>query len=337
MAGRILVIKLSALGDVIQALAAMRPIRQAHPDAEITVLTTPPFAGLLTASGLVDRVETDGRPRSLGGHLALVRRLRKARYERVYDLQTSSRSAAYFHALRPNPPQWSGVARGCSHPQRRPDRDDLHSLDRMADQLHDAGIAPAYPIGAAPMPDLTFAVEAARRGWPTVAERFALASPFVLLVPGAAPSRPDKMWPVENYAALARMLSGRGYAIGVVGGPAEAPLAAAILAAVPSAVDLVGRTDLLDVAGLGVEAAAAVGNDTGPAQVIAYAGAPTVMLFSRASEPSLCLPRGRAAALRKDDLADVTPAEALAALDALLEGPPGPQSPSKRRRGRAAP
>ncbi len=318
MAGRILVIKLSALGDVVQALAPMRAIRAAHTDAEITVLTTPPYAPLLAASGLADKVDTDGRPKGPLGHLALYRRLRRARYDRVYDLQTSDRSSSYFQALWPRRPEWSGIARGASHPQRRPDRDDLHSLDRLADQLHDAGIAPAYPIGQAPMPDLSFAVDAARGDSASVAERFGLARPFVLLIPGAAATRPDKMWPVDRYAEIAQALTRRGYAIGIVGGPQEAPLAAAIRRAVPQAVDLAGRTSLLDIAGLGVEAAAAIGNDTGPAQVIAYAGAPTVMLFSRASEPSLCLPRGRTTAVRKDDLAEVSPDEVLAALDGLL-------------------
>ncbi|MBW3560530.1 MAG: hypothetical protein KY449_12355, partial [Proteobacteria bacterium] len=57
--GRILVIKLGALGDVVLALAALHRIRQAHPEAEITALTTPAYAHLLGASPYVDRVETD--------------------------------------------------------------------------------------------------------------------------------------------------------------------------------------------------------------------------------------------------------------------------------------
>ena len=52
MAGlnRILVIKLAALGDMVQAFAPMARIRQAHPEAEITLLTTPPYAALAAAS-----------------------------------------------------------------------------------------------------------------------------------------------------------------------------------------------------------------------------------------------------------------------------------------------
>ena len=109
---KILVIKLGALGDFVLAMAAMRKIREAHPDDDITLLTTPPFEPLARASGWFDAVETDGRPKGWLGEFGLVHRLRRARYDRVYDLQTSSRSSAYFRFLQPRP-QWSGIARGC--------------------------------------------------------------------------------------------------------------------------------------------------------------------------------------------------------------------------------
>ena len=47
---KVLVIKLGALGDFVQALAAMAHIRAAHPKARITLLTTPEFEGLARAS-----------------------------------------------------------------------------------------------------------------------------------------------------------------------------------------------------------------------------------------------------------------------------------------------
>ena len=63
---RILVIKLSALGDFVLALAAMKKIRQAHPKAHITLLTTPPFEALAKASPYFNAVWTDGRPSTVG-------------------------------------------------------------------------------------------------------------------------------------------------------------------------------------------------------------------------------------------------------------------------------
>src|SRR6185312_13797175 len=53
---RVLVIKLGALGDFVQALRAMAEIRRAHPKASITLLTTPPYAELADASGWFDAI-----------------------------------------------------------------------------------------------------------------------------------------------------------------------------------------------------------------------------------------------------------------------------------------
>ena len=117
---KILVIKLSALGDFVLALAAMKKIRQAHPKAHITLLTTPPFEALAKASPYFNAVATDGRPEGFPEWMTLRRRLRAANFNRVYDLQTSSHTNRIFQLLRPNPPAWSGVAFGCSLPHRNP-------------------------------------------------------------------------------------------------------------------------------------------------------------------------------------------------------------------------
>src|SRR3954462_6397048 len=95
-AQRILVIKLSALGDFVLALAAMKKIRQAHPKAHITLLTTPPFEALAKASPYFNAVFTDGRPKGFAEWMALRRRLRAAKYDKVYDLQTASQTNRIF-------------------------------------------------------------------------------------------------------------------------------------------------------------------------------------------------------------------------------------------------
>ena len=303
---RILVIKLAALGDVVLAFAAMRRIRDAHPGAQITLLTTPPYEGLARASGLFDQVETDGRPRRVAALLAMLRRLRRARYDLVYDLQTSSRSSGYFYALWPRPPRWSGIAAGCALPHANPDRDRMHTLERQADQMKAAGIwddAPTAP-GTAPPPDLGFML---RADDPRLApERFGLTPPYALLIPGASPHRPEKRWPAAGYGQLAAALEREGLRVALVGGAAEAGLAEAIGAQAPGVVNLTGQTDFAQVAALAAHADLVVGNDTGPTHLAAAAGAPTLVLFSQASDPALCAPRGRRVSVlrvsRLDDL-----------------------------------
>jgi len=303
---KILVIKLSALGDFVLALAAMKKIREAHRKAHITVLTTPPFEALAKTCPYFNAVETDGRPESFAQWMALRKRIRAAAYDRVYDLQTSAHSNRIFQALRPHPPVWSGIAFGCALPHKNPLRNAMHTLERQADQLMYAGIWPDAPTepGTAPAPDLSWIW----RGQP--AERPVAGGvkprPYVIFVPGGSAHRPEKRWPVEKYGELARILYAKGFDIVVIGGPQETPLAHRIQREAPRTRDLTGRTDFARIAMLGAKAALAVGNDTGPLHLAAAAGAPTVVLFSSASDPALSAPRGRVAVLKSERLADLT-------------------------------
>jgi ADP-heptose:LPS heptosyltransferase len=318
---RILVIKLGALGDFVLAMAAMPKIREAHPNAHLTLLTTPPFAPLAKASGWFDEIDTDGRPSGLIAEARMLLRLRKARYDRVYDLQTSSRSSAYFQFLRPNPPEWSGIAKGCSHPHANPRRDFMHTLERQADQLKFAGIWPDAPIepGTAPPPDLSFMVGAGP----------ARARPYALLVPGGSAHRLDKRWPVERFAELAKVLRAKGLEVIVIGGPQETPLADVM----GEVTDLTGKTDFAQIAALGARAALAVGNDTGPLHLAAAAGAPTIALFSDASDPALCAPRGKVRVLHSPSLGDLPVSAVADAAEALrLQAGPAASGSGKSRK-----
>jgi ADP-heptose:LPS heptosyltransferase len=315
---KILVIKLSALGDFVLALAAMKKIREAHAKAHITLLTTPPFEALAKASPYFNAVDTDGRPESFPEWMALRRRLRAAGYDRVYDLQTSSQSNRIFQLLRPGPPAWSGIAMGCSLPHRNRLRDQMHTLERHADQLMYAGIWPDAPTapGTAPPPDLSWVLaQAPGERPPTVGVK---PKPYVMFVPGGAQHRPEKRWPVEKYGELARILYARGFDVVIIGGPQESELAHAIQREVPRARDLTGRTDFARVAVLGARASMAVGNDTGPLHLAAAAGARTVVLFSGASDPALSAPRGKVVVLQADKLSDLSVAKVAQAAASLL-------------------
>ena len=272
---RILVIRLGALGDFVMSFGPFAAVRAHHPGAEITLLTTAPFARLAAAAPWFDRVEIDERPAwwNLGGLLRLRRRL--AGFDIVYDLQTSGRSSAYF--LLAGRPRWSGTAPGCSHPQAGPERRRMHTIERQRDQLRLAGITEF------PAPDLSFLVN---RPVPALPDRFAL------LVPGASAHRPGKRWPAAEYGALAAILAGRGIAPVVIGGPDEAAIASQIVAACPAALDLTGQTALLDIFAIAARAAFVVGNDTGPTHIATAAGCPAVVLFSADSDPAMTAPRG---------------------------------------------
>ncbi len=286
----ILVIKHGALGDIVLALPAMAGIRAAHPGGRITLLTTAPYAALLGASPWFDGIMRDTRPSAwnLPGLLALRRQLRG--FAMVYDLQTSARSSRYF-ALA-GKPRWSGIAKGCALPHADPERNHIHTRERLAGQLLGAGI-PALPAPAL--------------GWLTGADisRFNLPASFVLLVPGAAAHRPEKRWP--HFAALAPQLALPSV---VVGAPGEG-------AGIPG-LDLTGQTSLLELAAITARASLAIGNDTGPMHLAAALGIRSLVLFSAASNPALTAPRYPDGAwpiiLSAQALSDLPVAQILAAL-----------------------
>ena len=300
---RILVIKLGALGDFVLAMGPAASIRAHHPHAEITLLTAPAFADLAKAAPYFDRVWLDDRP-SWARPWALWRLRRKifrAGFTRVYDLQTSDRSGLYFHLLWPSRPQWSGIASGSSHPHANPDRDSMHTIDRQAEQLRMVGIE------RVPAPDLSWATGDV--------QRFNLPKKFLLLVPGGAPHRPAKRWPAGRFAQIANLAARRGVTPVVLGGLAERAIGASILNTVPQARDLTGKTGFGDIVALGRLALYALGNDTGPMHLVVASGCPATVLYSHESDPGLTAPRGpRVTILRRPDLAQLSVEDVAATL-----------------------
>lgn len=294
----VLVIKLSALGDFVLAMGAMKAVRRHHPSAHITLLTTPPYAEFAAASPYFNTVETDGRPRDVKGTRALLKRIRKANYDIIYDFQTSGRTANYFKALNlpgRSPPLWSGHAAGAAFVHDNPQRGSMHSIDRLAEQLAIAGLAPpgGWTPETLPMPDLSWI--RARFGNPPRLrpEYFGLTRPYMLLIPGASAHREAKRWPEARYGELARRLADAGVQPVIIGGTAEGRIAHAIAKAEPRAKNIVTRTDFFQICTLAEEAAFVVGNDTGPMHMATLAGAPGIALFATdESDPDKAAPRG---------------------------------------------
>ena len=292
----ILVIKLGALGDFIQALGPMPEIRRRHAYDHITLLTTHRYAELASETKLFDDILIDRRPKALDlkGWLALRRTLQRRRFDRVYDLQTSDRSGIYAWLFRPGRmPEWSGIVWRCSHPHANCERDRQHTMERQAEQLLMAGI---YPVSVVPLLPPAGSLPAELVG-----------KSFAILIPGSSPRHLAKRWPARHYAALAVRLKCAGYLPVLVGVHGEAPLGRAICEVCPEALDLIGRTDVVALAALARVAALTVGNDTGATHVAAAGGKPVVVLFSRASDPNLCAPRGKIVqVLIEPNLADLS-------------------------------
>ncbi len=298
--GNILVIKLGALGDFIQALGPMQAIRRHHPQSRITLLTTKPFAALARECGAFDDVWIDTRPRwhSVGGWLALRARLNGGAFARVYDLQNNDRTGFYLRLFSPRP-EWVGAAAGASHRNTDPARTGGTALAGHRQTLKLAGIDNVVPD------DFSWV----KTSPDDLLHGKGITPPYVLLVPGASPRHPEKRWPAARFGAVAAWLHGRGYRPVILGTEAEKPLAREIKTLCPEAADLTGQTSIPEIAVLARGAAAALANDTGPAHVISAAGCPVAVLFSRHSLPYRHAPEGNHVTVIREDILDTLAAE----------------------------
>ncbi len=296
---KILVIKLGALGDFIQALGPMAAIRRHHPQDKIVLLTTKPFESFAESCGYFDGVIVDERPGVL--NLPAWRRLKKTlnveKFTRVYDLQNNDRTGFYFK-LFARKPEWVGIAPGASHRNDDPDRSKGHAFDGHVQTLRLAGINDVR------IDTLEWMQENV--------SSFSLRKPYVLLVPGSAPARPEKRWPAEHYGRLAQVLVQLGFQPVLIGGPADIDPAEKIMRACPEALNLAGQTSLQQIAGIARGAATAIGNDTGPMHLIAATGCPCLVLFSKTSNPVKHAPMGaNVTVILESDLKNLAPEKIL--------------------------
>lgn len=300
---KILVIKLGALGDIILAMEAFHAIRTSHPGAHITLLTREPFVKLTSHMPWFDGVVADANPKlwQIGVIVGFRRQLRAAGYTRVYDLQGNDRSGFYFKLMKPDPPEWCGTAKGCSHRRHDHRKDPVPATERLLRFLESVDVPRAGP------PELGWL------GGPV--DGLPLPDRYVILIPGCAPQHPHKRWPAPHFAALARMLAEKGIGTVAVGTGVDAEVIAGIQKHAPSVVSLAGKTDIGQLAEVARRAAGAVGNDTGPIHIAAIVGVPTLSLMSGKSDPLRMIPRGPDVGfLQKEDLADLSPEEVMKSL-----------------------
>ena len=282
--GRVLVVRLGALGDVVNALVFATAIKQHRPDTFVGWAVHDLALPLVDGHPDVDRVhrwKRGGGPRELA---RLVRELRAERYELAVDLQRLAKSAAVARAS--GAPRVLGYDRArakehswlltTEHVARATGREPAHMVEQYLDFARHLGVdRPRARHRLPPDP----AAEAWAEG--LLAE---LGGAPLLLNLGA--TKPANRWAPERFGELARRLSReRPIPLVLTGGPAERQAADAALAAageLPALHDLVGRTSLRQLAALAARARGMLSADTGPMHLAAAVGTPVVALFGAA-------------------------------------------------------
>lgn len=297
---RILIIKPSALGDVVHGLPILHGLRTVYPAAHIAWMIRPAYADVIRGHRALDEIiEFDrkhfGRVgRSWSATRDFVRwiiDLSRRRFDLVVDLQGLFRSGFFALASRARRRIGPGNAREFSwffYSQRvRPAPGVIHAVDRnyqFAVPLGFAHIRPTFdlPIGLPAREAVTARL---------VAAGVATDRPVGVLVPGSAWA--SKRWPADRFARVAERLAARGLAVVLSGAPNEADVAAAVRAACRAPlIDWVGATGLKEAMALLERAAVVVCNDSGPMHIAAALGRPMVAIFGP-TDPARTGPFGR--------------------------------------------
>jgi heptosyltransferase-2 len=105
---------------------------------------------------------------------------------------------------------------------------------------------------------------------------------FIALMPGAE-FGPAKRWPGEKYAALARAMMAKGFAVALLGSGNDAAVTAEIATLAPGVLDLAGKTRLEDAIDLIAAARLAVSNDSGLMHIAAAVDTPVVAIYGSTS------------------------------------------------------
>ncbi len=279
---RILLIKLSSFGDVIQALPTLEALRSLYPKGRLTWLVEDTYAPVLAGHPALDEVWPVPRPRlgngrwreNLGEILKAARRLRAEPFDLVIDLQGLMKSAIWVALAQSDRKLGYDQTREMSYlaltERLTPLDPETHAVLRYLNVTRYLG-APAEPprfrLGLSLPEDLGHLVS------PDTGD------PLAVLHPGAR--WVTKLWPEACWARLAGWLvREKGFQVAITGSSSDRDLVEAIVAqAEGPLLNLAGRTSLAELAALLKKARVAVTTDTGPMHLAAALGTPVVALF----------------------------------------------------------
>ncbi len=292
---RILVVRLSALGDVLHALPAVEALRRERPDARIDWIVEDRAAALIEHHGAVDHVHVVPRarwraararpwrwPALAFGVARLLLRLWKARYDASLDFQGNLKSGLW--SLFSGAPIRFGFATGevregngfLTNRHVRTAGSDPHHVERGLALVAAAVGRRSLEFVRSPVPRTDRA-----RVWVDAALATAgvPSRGFAVLHPGTSGFGSFKRWPAERFGRLSRRLAESSLRTVVTIGPGEDSIGADVARASDGTAVVLSPPDLDSLAELISRVAVFVSADTGPLHIAAGAGVPVVALF----------------------------------------------------------
>ncbi|WP_378950867.1 lipopolysaccharide heptosyltransferase II [Pelosinus sp. sgz500959] len=279
----ILIVKLSAIGDVIHALPVAHALKKKYPNSRITWVVEKPAYDLLTNNPDIDEIIIFDKPKfkSIAGLLTngytFAKELKACQFDLAIDLQGLFKSAAISYLSGATQRLVYCNARELSHfiGQRIcGEHEQGHVVERYLDVARhlnckiDEVVFPLYITELEAKKTVMIANHAGLR----------LENPYIVLAPGT--NWPSKCWPTTHFAELVDKLYDCNLIPVIVGGPNDQRLAQEIIAntKVPP-IDLTGKTTMKQLAYLIKGSQTFIGGDTGPMHLAVAVGAKVVTLF----------------------------------------------------------
>jgi len=275
---RILLIKLTSLGDLIHALPALTDLHWAHPDLKVDWLIDENFSEIASWHPAVGEIFTTnhrqwkkGLVSALGPIYKLIKKLQKTKYDLVIDGQGNFKSALLTLFMRGPKAGFDkhSVRERIAHlayQRRYPASKTVHAIDRLR-QLF--ALALNYPSPVSP-PD--FLIDRDRLVRPSLT----LPSPYLVFIHNA--SWKTKLWSEKSWVEMIQKATARGYPVVLPWGNEEERMRAVRLAIKPQVIVL-PKLSLSEMGYVLAHAKACVGMDTGLSHLVAALNIPSLTLY----------------------------------------------------------
>ena len=298
----ILIIKHGSLGDIAQASGAIQDIFDFHKGDNIYLLTTKPYFNLFKKNPHLKDTILDKRLSrfNLIYLFSLMRELKKYKFQKVFDLQNSSRSSFYKRILFPSADSaiWSSSETTLPKDQSKEEFDKKPVLDRFKHQLDSSGLTTNKTM----LPDFKWACS----NIDNIKKEFDLDK-YIILFPFCSPHLQIKKWP--NYNKLIDLIKNKfkdEYKIIVAPGPDEINMTKEI-----NAISILKENRSLDISELATlikDSSFVVANDTGPAHIAAHLNSNGLALFgSHTTAYKVSIERENFKAIQVTDLNKLSP------------------------------
>ena len=269
----ILIIKHGSLGDIAQASGAIQDIYENHKDHNLYIMTSKPYVDLYKKSPFITDVILDKRLSrfNLIYIYLLMRKIKKLKFVKVFDLQNSSRTSFYKKVLFPNSNynSWSSSQTTLPSNTTKEEFDKLSVLERFDHQLKTSGLKTKHTL----KPNFDWSCTDISQ----INYKFKLGK-YIILFPFCSPHLNLKKWPYFNeLIELIKNELKNDYKVVIAPGPNEIQEAKKFNA--ECILDEGKALNIPQLASLIKNSSFVVANDTGPAHISAHIGAKGVALF----------------------------------------------------------